>query len=83
MSNYKQIFKEDGIIREKAIAYKSLPKEVKKLFRKKGINYVEMGMSPDLSYYRGYFWDKDTDQLWNLTGGSWEFKPIGAFVKEG
>ena len=29
MSNYKQIFKEDGIIREKAIAYKSLPKEVK------------------------------------------------------
>jgi len=41
-----------------------------------------MGMSPDLSYFRGYFWDKDTDQLKNITGGSWEFKPIGAFVKE-
>ena len=82
MSKYKQIIKEDGIIREKAIAYKSLPKEVQRMFRRKGINYVEMGMSPDLSYFRGYFWDKDTDQLKNITGGSWEFKPIGAFVKE-
>ena len=78
-----KISKVQGGITKDPINFKDIPLGAQKLLRKRNINYVEQGLCADMSEFRGYSWNKDTDQLKNITGGSWEFKPIGAFVKEG
>ena len=79
---YKKISKEKGEIIREIISYKDLPEGVKKLFQKKGVNYVEEGICPDMSNFRGYMWDKITDRLTQKTGSKWEFRPYCAYVKE-
>ena len=79
---YKKISKEKGEIIREIISYKDLPAGVKKLFQKKGVNYVEEGICPDMSNFRGYMWDKITDRLTQKTGSKWEFRPYCAYVKE-
>jgi len=79
---YKKVFKSKGNIKEEVISYKDLPEGAKKLFQKNGINYVEEGICPDMSNFRGYMWDKITDRLTQQTGSNWVFRPYCAYVKE-
>jgi hypothetical protein len=81
-SEYKKVFKKEGCITEEIILHKDLPEMVQKMFQKKGINYVEHGICPDMSNFRGYWWDKTTDRLTQKTGSKWEFRPFCAYLKE-
>lgn len=80
---YFKVFKKDGEVVREEIQYKDLPIVVKKMFNsKKGINYVEEGVCCDLSNYRGYYWEKETDKLIQKTGSDWNFIPFCAYIKE-
>jgi len=74
----KAVFRYDGH-KQEIVPWDQVPLDVKKLLRRKDINYVEVGFCPDLSTVRGYFIDKD-DMLHQKTGTGWKFYPMEAYA---
>ncbi len=71
---YNKITKKEGKVIRNQIAKKDIPKKSLRFFRNKKINYVEEGICPDFSNFRGYYSDKDGN-LTQITGSTWEFVP--------
>jgi hypothetical protein len=59
------------------IPLNEVPEEAKNLFGK-NINWIEVGISPDLSTIRGYRWD-GKENLEQKTGSVWRFLPATIF----
>jgi len=63
-----------------SLGAKPVPSNVKRMMQRKGINWVEIGICPDLSTIRGYYLDKE-NKLHQKTGSGWEFRPSEVYVK--
>jgi len=64
--------------KQELVPWSEVPEDVKKLLRRKDINYVEVGFCPDLSVVRGYWIEDDT--ITQKTGSSWKFYPMEAYA---
>jgi len=65
--------------KQELVPWSEVPEDVKKLLRRKDINYVEVGFCPDLSTVRGYWIDED-DMINQKTGSRWKFYPMEAYA---
>jgi hypothetical protein len=72
--NYIEMVTSGGI---KDVPLDTIPEEVKNLFGGE-INWIEVGICPDLSTIRGYRWD-EKENLEQKTGSVWRFLPATIF----